>query len=100
MTKAKHKTQGMLDEAGTVLADMASHVAGYTDHNAFRRALIDALEAHPGFKREVRSFHGGSGKAPLPPKAGQTGRTVVPAGRVQAPRHDSPRGAAPRSKGR
>lgn len=34
------------------------------------------------------------------PGKDQTARQIVPAGRVQAPRHDSPRGRRPQAKGR
>ena len=92
MSDALKKMDGMIKAAGTALQEGAAHAAGFADHEDFHRSLVAGLAAHPAFAKAVRAFHGQSGAAPAGAK-GQTPRKVVPAGRVQAPRHDSPRGA-------
>jgi hypothetical protein len=97
MAASLKKMQDLLKAAGVALEDGAAHVAGYADHEEFRRALIAGLDGHPGFVDAVRVFHGKAGDPPSGAK-GQSPRKVVPAGRVQAPRHDSPRGARAKAR--
>jgi hypothetical protein len=91
MAESLKKMQGLLKAAGTALEDGAAHVAGFADHDEFRRSLIKGLDSHPAFVDAVRAFHGHAGSAAAGDQ-GQTPRKIVPSGRVQAPRHDSPRG--------
>ncbi|HTB33321.1 MAG TPA: hypothetical protein VK842_00515 [bacterium] len=92
MAPTMKRIQDLVKAAGLALEDGVSHAAGYANHEEFRRSLIAGLDGHPGFVDAVRVFHG---QAAAPPKGakGQTPRAMVQAGRVQAPRHDSPRGA-------
>ncbi|HXC65622.1 MAG TPA: hypothetical protein VNZ67_14770 [bacterium] len=91
MANASKKMDGVIKAAGAALEDGAARAASFADHDDFRRPLVAGLNAHPAFVKAVRAFHGQSGSVPAGAK-GQTPRKVVPAGRVQAPRHDSPRG--------
>lgn len=97
MATSLKKMDQVIKAAGVALEDGAVHVAGFADHDDFRRSLIASLDAHPAFVDAVRSFHAKAQAAPAGAK-GQTPRKIVPSGRVQASRHDSPRGA--RSKTR
>jgi hypothetical protein len=90
MADAVKKMDHVIKAAGVALEDLAAHAAGYADHGEFRRALVAGLDAHPAFVKAVQAFHGRA-RATAPGVKGQTSRKVVPAGRVQAPRHDSPR---------
>jgi hypothetical protein len=96
LAESVKKMQGLMKATGVALEDLAAHAAGYGDHAEFRRALVAGLDAHPAFVKAVRAFHGQAKAAP-PGAKGQAARRVAPAGRVQAPRHDSPRGARKKS---
>jgi hypothetical protein len=97
MATSLKKMDQVIKAAGVALEDGAAHVAGFSDHEDFRRSLIASLDAHPAFVDAVRIFHGKAGAAPTGSK-GQTPRAMVQAGRVQAPRHDSPRGARAKAR--
>lgn len=87
MNKPAGKVTRVLSAAIAALETASARAAGYADHEAFRRSLVRHLASHPAFIAAVKQFHGAAASA------GQIARKVVPAGRVQAPRHDSPRGS-------
>jgi len=87
----KKKTRALLSEANLALAQGIEGADRFKDVEKFRRSLIKALENHSGFKAAAQTYHlhilsmGHTEK-------GQVPRQVVPAGRVQAPRYDTPKG--------
>lgn len=90
---SKKKTRDLFVSAEDALAEGITRVGQFTDSGEFHRSLVQALGRHRAFKNAVRDFHArsvsGNGSA-----KGQAPRQVVPSGRVQAPRHDSPKGWA------
>lgn len=91
MPDIKKKTQALLVAAKDALAEGVERVEHFKSVEAFRRSLVKALETHGAFGDAARALHSHANSVDHSGK-GQTPRTVVPAGRVQAPRHDSPRG--------
>jgi hypothetical protein len=94
-SEAEKKIQDLLTSAKDALAEGVERVEHFTDSKDFHQALVRALDKHQDFKNAVRDFHlhSVSGTVPSPGK-GQVSRQVVPAGRVQAPRRDTPKGRA------
>ena len=93
MSAIEKKTQTLLAAAEAALTEGAERVENFKDVEEFRRSLVKALETHGAFGDAARVLHSHVNSAEHSGK-GQTPRKVVPAGRVQAPRHDTPKGRA------
>jgi hypothetical protein len=96
-SKAEKKVQDLLASAKEALAEGVERVEHFTNSEDFHRSLVRALDKHQDFKNAVRNFHlhSVSGNGPVNRQGkGQVPRQVVPAGRVQAPRRDTPKGRA------
>jgi hypothetical protein len=91
MSLSEQKKRTLHSSANLAISKAVARAARFTEADGFRRSLVMALDKHPGFSNAVEAFHTHalSGKAP---GKGQVARTVVPAGRVQAPRRDTPKG--------
>jgi hypothetical protein len=92
MPEAKKKFRSLLAAAETALEEGVARAARFEDAQDFKRSLLKALDSHAGFKAAAKIVHAHA-KTP-PPGHNQVSRKIVPSGRPQAARHDTPRGRA------
>ena len=91
MPETKKKVRALLAAAETALAEGVARAARFEDAADFKRSLVKALDTHTEFTAAARILHAHAKGGPKP-KGSQVPRKMVQSGRMQAPRHDSPRG--------
>jgi hypothetical protein len=91
MPTVEKKAQTLYAAAKDALTEGVERVERFKSVEEFHRSLVKALESHGAFGDAARALHSHVNSVDHSGK-GQTPRTVVPAGRVQAPRHDTPKG--------
>jgi hypothetical protein len=93
MNRISAPSRALLNAAGTALSEGLERPERFKDGEEFRRSLVRVLGQHAGFAEAAKNYHAHVMKS-APTSKGQTPRVLVPAGRVQAPRHDTPKGKA------
>jgi hypothetical protein len=97
MPKTRIKFRALMSAAEAALAQGAERTLRSVSAADFKRSLLKTLEAHAGFAKAAGALHAHAHAMAMPaPKKTQTPRKIPASGRVQAPRHDSPRGRSQR----
>lgn len=91
MVVTKAKIKSMLAAAEEVFADSVARAARFADSKDFKRSLVKALDKHVDFSKASQDLHAHVRQG-LSGAKSQIARKMTSSGRVQAPRHDSPRG--------
>jgi hypothetical protein len=101
MPQTKIKVRALMSAAEAALAPGAARSKHFVSVADFKRSLLQRLAKHAGFAKAAGALHAHAHAMAQPTaKRVPVTRKIVPSGRVQAPRQDSPRGRGAQRRSR
>jgi hypothetical protein len=97
MSTTKKRVQHLVTATEAAFAKAAAQASKFKKPKEFKGYLLKTLDKHPEFSHATQALHEHA-LALFQSVKNQFPRQIIPSGRVQAPRHDSPKGSAARGK--